>query len=1144
MKFLARDANFCVPTKTIASRKWLFFMRLSCLLITTLLVSTNLLTASPGKAQSPEDTRVTVSLKGESLKSAIRQIEKQTPFRFAYVESQIDVYGKLYLPGRSRTLPNTLDLLLANTGLKFLVNKTTIVIVENDSSGKKASRDKGWDPVQGGGSVAGMPDPILIRGRVTDNKSFPLANVSIVIKGSAKGVTTDGNGEFSIEIPDDKAVILVVTYIGFQTLEVTPGKKKWYDIQLMPVSVKLDEVVVVGYGTQKKVSVTGAIATISSKEVKQAPVSNLTNSLAGLLPGVTAINTVGRPGAGSSINIRGISTFGDNSVLTLVDGIVRPFDEIDPNEVESVTVLKDAAAAAVYGARAANGVILVTTRRGHIGKPRVSLNSYVGTQQPTRYPKIMNGYQYATNFNQALLNVGKSTYFTNQQLANLQSGKVGTNWYDLTFKNNPIQYQENISVDGGSENIRYFFSGGYTNQAGMYDNIDYRRYNFRSNVDAKITRLLTVSVDLDGRVSQNYSPSFTDATIFGHVLRENPTINAFNPDGTPNNTTGEHPYEEVHNSGYIHNTDKNIFATLNFRQELPFITKGLSASAKFDYNSDNQFIKEWDLPYSMYSEDSLGNITSTKIVGKNIPQTELWETYQQSNAYTIDLSLNYQRSFGKHDFGALFLYEQAAGNYDTLTAYRTFFPSNAIDQLFAGGDSSKTNSGSAGQTGRLSYVGRLNYAYDGKYLLEGSFRYDGSSIFAPGHRFGFFPAVSAGWRISEEHFIKDNPRLDFINNLKIRASYGVLGNDRVAPFQWTDSYTTQNTPVAVFNNSNLENTVAYGVYPNPNITWERAKTTDIGLEGLLFNGKLGFEMDYFYKRTSDILQPPTLLVPGTFGRTLPAVNYAVADNQGYEVVLSHSNHIGQFKFSFRGNVAYAINKGIVLADGAGTALWQRRVGKTLSYRTGLKTAGIFQSQQEVVSSPYQGPTVGAGDLKYKDLNGDGVVDYTNDVTQISSDNTMPKYTFGLLINAEWKGLDFSVLFQGAARVNYMMSGTARNMFYNGGNSNNFAYLGDAWTPQNPHAAFPRPWVDANTNNNYDSDFWLKKTDYVRLKSLQLGYTFPHLRAKGIDRLRIYVSGYNLLTVSKFKYFDPEVSATNGSYYPQQRNFNAGVNLTF
>lgn len=991
-----------------------------------------------------------------------------------------------------------------------------------------------------------------VTGTVKDVSGEPLIGVTVLEKGTNNGVVTDFNGHF--QLTTGKDAILRFTFIGYKEQEVKATTTAM-NIVLHEDTEVLDEVVVVGYGVQKRANLTGAVATMSSKDITATPVSSISNSLAGMLPGLVATSSSGKPGADASISIRGKSTWGNNSVLTVVDGIVREFNSLDPNEVESITILKDASAGAIYGARAANGVILITTKRGTSGKPQFSYNGRVGMQQPTRFPDLMNAYEYAKTNNEGRINMGQSPddpafgsmFFTDEQLASYKSGAVGTDWYKETMKSASLQQAHNVSVTGGTDAVKYFFSLGYTNQEGMFDGISFDRYNFRSNVDASITKHLTISVNLDASLSQSKGKDWAENTIFSHVIMARPILTAYNPvNGLPINTTGEHPIEAIRSKGYSKYTKNNFYGTLSFKHNLPFVTEGLSVSGRASYRKFYDFKKVFNVPYKMYDFDENNEIIGTKVVAPGGMKTELTENFTQTQEITYNLSLNYERQFKQHYVSALLLTEGYVSNGDKLEAYRTNFSSTVIDQLFAGGSSEINNTGSGSESARLGYVGRINYNYAERYLFEVSARYDGSENFPSGNRFGFFPAFSIGWRLSEEAFWK-KMNLTFVDQLKLRGSYGLVGNDRVSAFQYLDKYTyttTDNKAGAIFDGEHQQS-ILYGKYPNYDITWEKAKIMNLGLDATLWGGMLGVEFDYFNKRTTDILRSRVRSIPGTFGRSLPDENYAEVDNRGFELVLSHYNKIGKVNYGIRGNIAYSDNKARVLDEAANAANYQRYIGRPLDFRTGLVALGLFQSEEEIANAPiqYNDKSVSVGDIRYADLNGDGVVnDY--DKTVLSYNSGTPKLTFGMNLTANWAGFDFSALLQGAAKVDIMMTKDARNMFNNGGNSNSFAFMLDYWTPDNPNAEFPRAYVGPNPNNNRDSSFWLKNTNYVRLKSMELGYTIPGIQSSGIQKLRVYISGYNLLTFSSFKHFDPEITTGNGAYYPQQRTFNLGASITF
>ncbi|GAA4306832.1 TonB-dependent receptor [Compostibacter hankyongensis] len=991
-----------------------------------------------------------------------------------------------------------------------------------------------------------------VHGKVvgTQTPPDPLVGVSVQVKGTDRGTVTDPNGHY--EIKAGRGDTLVFSYVGYDAGEVAVQTNPEINMTMKTATSGLNEVVVVGYGTQKRMNVTGAISSISGDELQSSPAPNITNNLSGRLPGVIAVNPNGRPGEGSNFTIRGMGSLNDNSPLVVVDGVVRSdFSQIDPAEIASITILKDASAA-VYGARAANGVFLITTKHGKTGSPEITYRADFGFQEPTLYPKVMSAYQYAKTHNDALINQGYDPsnpsqapqFYTEKQLDDYRSGRDGSDWYALTFKNRSFVTHHNLTLSGGSQHIRYFASAGFVDQDGMYSGINFKRYNFRSNIDADISKNLTVTLQLDGRQEKSASPGYDANYIFFITKVQDPTRKAFNNDGTPRNTTGAHPWAMVHQSGYIQNTDNLFNGTLSFRQKLPFITQGLVLGGTASWHKEYDFDKKFFTPYTMYDEDESGNIIGTKVVDA---PTYLNETYQQLYNSTFNLSLEYTGSFGKSNITGLLLAEQSDGGGDNLNGSKADFPSNIKDQLFASGSENQTISGYGILTdARQSIVGRFNYDYARKYLFEVAFRYDGSYKFPKGRRFGFFPDISAGWNISEEPFIRDNPGLAFISNLKLRASQGLLGNDRVSPFQYEELYTLQSGAGPVFGGVPQINAY-YGVFPNPDITWEKTSISDIGLDGTLWDGQLGFEFDYFYKHTYDILWSQVRSVPSTFGRTLPSVNYAQMNDKGFELSLSHVHRIGKLQYQLKGMVSYAINKVVQIDDPPGAPDYVKQLGKPVGFRSGYKALGIFQTDEEAqqwYDGKEFGETAMAGDIRYEDVDGDGAIT-SNDQIVLSKNNGTPKIIFGLNIGASWKNFNLNMLIQGATMSNLMLTGRGRVMFSNS-YFNTFTYLLDYWSKDNPDAKYPLSWVNSRSVNDRDSDIWLKKNGYGRLKSVELGYTFKGARLKdlGIDNLKVYLSGYNLLTVSQLKIFDPEAESGEGEYYPQQRMFNAGLNLSF
>lgn len=1083
--------------------------------------------------------RITLSEKDVPLEKVFKEIKKQSGYLFFYENKLLKQTHRVDINVQNATVEDVLNHCLKDQMLTYGVAGNTIVIKKKNNENGKTDN-------------AAVYQNIDVKGRVTDEKGIPLPGATIKVKGSnIQGSTTDTNGEFLIKNVREDAII-VISFVGFTSKEVSV-KSDLGTISLAGLPAKLNEIVVVGYGTQKKVNLTGSVATISAKEIQDLPVANLTNALVGRLPGLVATNPNGRPGSGSDLQIRGTSTLNDNSTLVVVDGIVRTdgFQSINPEDVANITILKDASSTAVYGARAANGVILVTTKRGTVGKPVITYTGIYGLQNPVNYPKLLSAFDYATLRNQALVNQGYSrdnptqaSFFSTQDQLNKYEANIGTtDWYDASFRKNSPQNQHVLTVSGGNDALKYFTSLGYLSQGGMYENINYKRYNFRSNVDAKINSNLSLSFNVEGRQEDNRTTGTDANSIFYDVIRQRPTQIAYYPDGLPANTSGEHPVEEIRSSGYGKQRVNAYVGTVSVEQKLPFITPGLAIKGLASVFTSDTTTKNFNMPYKMYDEDASGKITNIKSVGG---VTSLQQQEIHTNNYTLNLSLNYARTFAKHEISAILLGEQFQSTGSLLDATKKDFISNIKDELFASGPTNQQVTGNSFVNDiRRSLVGRINYAFDSKYLVEGSFRYDGSFRFAQGKQWGFFPAVSVGWRLSEESFFKEASGLSFINNLKIRASKGLVGNDRIGAFQYTESYVINTQSGPAFNNT-ATSLINYGVYPNPNITWEKQNSNNLGLDADLFNSKLNLSFDYFKRTTSDILYQRERSIPATFGRTLPAENYAQVKSNGIEISVGHANTIGSVSYNVRLNGSYSTNKVTKIDDPANALDFQRQLGRISGFRAGYDAIGIFQSDAEAKSwfgGKEFGQDAKAGDIKYADLNGDGIISQA-DQKVISNNNYTPRVIYGFSGGVSWKGFDFNFLIQGAAKRNILLAGTGRNLFLGGGSSNSFDYLKDSWSPANTNAQFPLAWVDSRSINNRDSQIWLKDASYARLKSADLGYTFnsKKLKSLGVQRLKIYVSGTNLLTVSKFKEFDPEAETGTGDYYPQQRVFALGVNL--
>lgn len=1104
-----------------------------------------------------------------SLTEALYRISTEYQVFFSYDQEAVQDVVVNYEPDRYENVEHALDRMLVGTSLHYrMFNNRYIILYESHPEAINSLRDM----VQHLESVidkeenetvrrvtpplAALPSrtkaftvaPVVfsVNGTVTDQEGDPLIGVNIQVKGSSKGTSTDFDGNFTLEDIDENAV-LVISYVGYQTQEISVAGKLTLEIVMMSDAELLDEVVVVGYGTQRKIDMTGSVATLEGEEIVKSGNTNITNSFAGRLPGITAVSGNGKPGVGSQITIRGISTFGDNSPLIVIDGIVRTIDQVDPNEIASISILKDASATAVYGSRAANGVILITTKRGEIGEPVISYNGFAGIQNPTAYPELMNGYQYAITRNAARENMGLSPMYSESEIEEIRQGLwEETDWYDLTLNNAAFQAQHNLNISGGSDVVKYYLSTGYLDQDGLYESLNYKRYSVLSNIDANINNNFKISLNIDASRRNNNQSAYSPEAIFSDIMAAYPFDKVYNPDGSIFYTEEQHPVEEIR-TGY-HHIETNLFqSTLDLKHKIPFVS-GLSIFGKAAYGKEVNDHKTHNVPILMNRQDDEGNTLEIYPYGGWNGKTALNQHYSDYNTMLINLGVDFEKHYGSHEMKFIGFYEQFNATSKNFTAFRTNFPAISLDELLFGGDLQKDAQGGSFDDGRRSYVARIDYVYDKRYMLESSVRIDGSVAFPTTNKYGVFPAFSIGWRLTEEKFMKERDNFDYLDNLKIRASYGLVGNDRnvysgrIPTFQYQQVY---NLSSPVVFGSEVHQSISPGVLPNPKVTWENAAILNLGLDASFFKGALDLEVDLFDKITSNILLSRIRSIPATLGAELPAENYAKVNNKGFEISASHKNHIRDFSFFIKGNMSYAKNKVILLDEPANIPHYLRQTGRPLDFIVGYKAIGFFQSDEDVDSyiEQFNGGQE-AGDVKYEDVNGDGVVD-ANDRTIISYDNHIPKILGGLTFGGSYKGFDLNVFIQGATKMKKLLTGRSIT-FFHGGSHNNFVDLLDYWTPENPDAKYPRPWQWDNPNNNRESNLYLRDASYIRLKSIDLGFTLPEnirrmIKAKSF---RIYISGTNLLLFDKMKMFDPEVENTDGAYYPQQRTVNFGINVSF
>ena len=990
---------------------------------------------------------------------------------------------------------------------------------------------------------------IKVSGTIIDASTIlAMPGVNVLVKGTSVGAIADAAGNFTINVTDPNAT-LVFSFIGYITQEIALGGKTTLNVGLVEEVSQLSEVVVTGYGTQKKVTASGSISTAKGADLLKSPSTNVSNSLIGRMPGLTAVTRSGEPGQdGATLRIRGSNTLGNNDPLIVVDGIAnRSLDRINPNDIQSITILKDASAA-IYGSQAANGVILVTTKRGSLGKPQISFNMNAGFQQPTKIPEMADAATYSTMLNE-IAYYKNPTGGRNQKYsaADLQAysdgsdpwGHPNTDWFDEVFKPWSAQNQENISISGGTDNMKYFLSLGARYQNGIYKNsaTNYKQYNFRSNIDGKITKNISIAFDVAGREEIRDYPTRSSGSIFRMLMRGKPNLPAYWPNGDPGPDIeyGDNPaVTSTSATGY--DVDKWYVLESNLRTtiNIPWVT-GLTVTANASFDKNLQFRKVFETPWYLYTWD--GNADHITVKGKRgLDAPQLTEYSTDGQKININGYATWVRTFDqKHNVKVMAGIERRNGQSDYFQAFRKNYISTAVDQLFAGAtDQYMSNTGSAGQNAYQSYFGRVNYDMSRKYMVEFVWRYDGSYMFPETKRYGFFPGVSAGWRMSEEGFWKNN--IAFINDFKLRGSWGQTGNDRIAEYQYLatygfltgKSYVYSATDAKILNETKV---------PNPNVTWEIANQANIGFDAFLFNSKITFSADYFNNLRTQILIQRNASVPSTAGFTLPPENIGKVKNTGFEGVIGYNGQSGAFNYSISANGSYAKNEIVFWDETPGIPPYQQSTGRPMGSSLYYNAIGIFKDQGAIDAYPHWAGAM-PGDVIFEDVNKDNKIDGLDRV--MNDYNNMPRFIGGATVDLKYKGFDLTMLIQGAtgARVNLSVESGEIGNFYK-------EYADNRWTPENPSSTYPRTW---NRDEEYwriqGNTFWLQNMNYVRLKNLEIGYSLPASvnQSLHISLLRFYVNGQNLLTSAKQDFIDPELQS--GTDYPLQRIVTGGLTLTF
>lgn len=988
-----------------------------------------------------------------------------------------------------------------------------------------------------------------LSGKVLDNNNEALPGASIVIQGTTKGVITDIDGNFSLDV--NQGDILVISFIGMKSEIITVDNQNDILVTLMQDVSELSEVVVVGYGTQKKANLTGSVVSVDLQEISKRKVGQTSMALQGIVPGLTVTQTSGQPGAdGGTLRIRGITTLGENNPLILVDGVEMGINNIDPAMIESISVLKDAASSAIYGTRAANGVILITTKRAQAGRFAVNYNGYIGFQQATTLPDKVNAIDHMEMLSIAQRNAGTNPTFDDEYIQTY-SNNMGSDsdtypnvdWFNEVLTESGLTNSHFLTLSGGSERLRTIANIGYYDQNGIIPNTKYNRYTLRLNMDMDVTSKLSAQVDAHLAMGKRKEPNQGVGSIIHYSFRTPAIFPLQFSNGNWGYAYNGLNAKAMATEGGLRNIESPS-ATLNFG--LTFKpTDWLVFQGNYNPNYYTTFTSSFNNAITTYYSDGSKAFTQPT-------NSELTETTNRGLTHLLTATGTATKSFLQNNFKLLVGYQQESTTSKWHSGYREGFQFPQYTVLNAGSEEIQKASGSINQIALRSYFGRLNYDFAGKYLLEANMRYDGTSRFSNKNRWGFFPSFSAGWRISEEDFWE--PIIQTVSNFKLRASYGELGNQNVGGYY--PSYQTISMNFPYVNNNTVIDGAGVSTLVNEELIWETTKMTGIGLD-LSFKNKLDVVADYYYRRTNDILL--RLDIPPTVGFGAPFQNAGIMENKGWDISLTYRDNAGPFDYRMSFNLSDVQNKIIDLKGQDQTSLIANREGYPFGSFYGLEAIGYIQESDYDSEGKYLHATqytgYGKGDIKYKDQptvdsNGDGIPDsgdgIINNDDKVVIGSTIPRFSYGFNFFGQYKGFDISFLISGVGKLDGYLGGQAIQPFYVGGTA--LEMHKDYWTPENVNARFPRLYFNGTNNTQYSS-FWLKDASYMRLKNMQLGYTLPSSLSKklSLNNIRLYVSGDNLLTFDNFwDGYDVENTnnATNAAYYPMVKNFTLGIEVAF
>ena len=1104
---------------------------------------------------------LSVSVSNSTLREVLKTIEKSSQFVFFYLDDAVNLERKVSIDSKNKNIEEILSELFEGTSCTYRISDRQIFI-----SGKAPA------------STEQQQNKRKISGRVTDIKGEPLIGVNVTVDGDANGSITNMDGLYEIFVTK-KSVVLKFTYIGFKTSEIrTNASTNIYDVTLEEQVNELEETVIVGYGTQRKISNIGAQSSMKMEDIK-TPSASLTTTLAGRLAGVVAVQRTGEPGKDAAdIWIRGISTPNTSSPLVLVDGVERSFNDIDPEDIESLTTLKDASATAVYGVRGANGVILIKTKPGKVGKPTVSADYYESFTRFTKMVDLADGITYMNAANEAMRNDGIATKYTEDQIRNTIAGKdpylyPNVDWLKEIFNDWGHNRRVNVNVRGGSEKVAYYASVSYFNETGMtvtdknidtYDSkMKYSRYNFTTNLNIDVTPTTKVEIGAQGYLGEGNYPAISSADLYNAAMSISPVeypkmffVNgeAFVP-GTSTNNNFNNPYSQATRRGYDNLTKNQIYSNLRVTQDLDMLTKGLKLTAMYAFDVYNEIHVHQDRAESTY------NFLDTSVPYDMNGQPILQRIYEGSNVLSykqetsgnkktyLEASLNYDRTFNDdHRVSALFLFNQQS---------KLLYPKGTLEDAIP--------------YRMMGIAGRATYSWKDRYFAEFNIGYNGAENFSPKHRFGTFPAFGVGWVVSNEKFWQ--PLSKAVSFLKIRYTDGKVGNSEVSDrrFMYLDQMKENGDYGYKFGPNGTKWSGYETVNMAVDLIWEESRKQDLGIDLKLFNDDLSIVFDLFKERRENILLKREHSIPSFLGynTSAPYGNIGIIENKGFDGTIEYNKRINKdWVIALRGNVTFNKDKWIQGELPEQKYEWMNQYGHNINGVKGYVAEGLFtqteiddmarweslsDANKAITPKPFasQFGTVKAGDIKYKDLNNDGQID-AYDQTYISRGD-VPTTVYGFGFTVGWKDLSVGMMFQGVAGAERVLNGSSVNPFNGGGGSGNlYSNIGDRWTEENPdqNAFYPRlsygSETTSNINNFQKSTWWVRNMNFLRLKTLQISYNLPKpwVNKVHLKNAAVYVMGTNLFTLSRFKLWDPELNTDNGAFYPNTTSYSVGINFTF